>query len=147
MSAVKGYSLAEMREAVGVYNAKMGLGIATLDSGGDVVEPIAAGGSVGLLPKVIEIGIWDMDATAQVSVAHGLTVSDIRSITAVIILDASANRYDINVDDSTGTGTAGISLTPTNVVLDRKSGGFFDNTSFDSTAASRGQLVIWYEAP
>ena len=41
----------------------------------------------GLLTEVIDIGDWDMDTTSSIPVAHGLTQSKIRTVTATIRSD------------------------------------------------------------
>ena len=46
--------------------------------------------------KIIEIGNWDMDATASVTVNHNLTVTTILAIKAIIRNDADTARYPID---------------------------------------------------
>ena len=114
-----------------------------------VMTAAQARAALGLLPqKVIDIGDWDMDATDSVSVAHGLTHTNIRSVTAVIRDDNSATHHTI----SSGVASAAnptvqvwISFFDgTNIQLVRSAGGLFDNAGFDSTSFNRGEVTIGY---
>ena len=98
----------------------------------------------GVHIKVIDIGDWNMDTTSSVSVAHGLTASKIRNISAMIRPDDLAGLYslttDYNMIDASGT----IGQFGDNIVLKRASSSFFDGTGFDSTSFNRGWITIWY---
>ena len=94
--------------------------------------------------KVINIGDWDMDATANVSISHGLTFTKIRSVIAMIRHDTLDVLYDINyIIDSTLAG--GLSANLTDIFLFRVTSGFFDATTFDATSFNRGFIMITYE--
>lgn len=93
--------------------------------------------------KIINIGDWNMDTTQSLDVAHGVTLSKIRSLSAIIIADSSTTRYDLNIMDGAGDG-GGLFADATNVVLRRIASGFFDNTSFNSTSFNRGYIVLQY---
>ena len=88
-----------------------------------------------------------MDATGQVSVAHGLTLSKIRSVNGIIRNDADTFYYSVSSRDI-ASETAEVQITyidATNVVLDRAaSPGIFDAVAFDSTSYNRGWITIWY---
>jgi hypothetical protein len=103
--------------------------------------------------EIIEIGDWDMDATAFLDIAHGLSnFKNIRGI-HLIIRDDFDTRYmcspfcssggtsDVGIDVSQGSG----GITTTNIRLRRSNGGQFDNLSYDSTSYNRGWVFIWYE--
>lgn len=98
----------------------------------------------GLNWAVIEIGDWDMNATSTVSIAHGLTMSSIRSVSVHILPDSGANLYPIDYMAFAGSPAGGYSIVATNVVLTRETGGSFDSTSFDSTSFNRGYITISY---
>jgi len=104
------------------------------------------GGGSAIKTKVINIGDWDMDTTANVSVAHGLTVGNIRNITACIRDDNNSFRYPFpSFDNATGTLQGWCpSTTSSNVELYRTTGGAFDNTGFDSTSYNRGWVIVEY---
>ncbi len=110
-----------------------------------VVGSAKAGTGENLFFKVIEIGDWNMDADPSVSVAHGLTATKIRAILSVYIRADALNVYE-TLDTPTLAfgqlvqGTA--SWDVTNVVLERDTGGAFDNTSYDSTSFNRGWITI-----
>jgi hypothetical protein len=86
-----------------------------------------------------------MDTVASVTVNHGLILSQIRSISALIITDLATVVYDFNAVSTASTSTQSMWFNDTYVQLTRATTGFFDSGSFASTAASRGWLVIEYE--
>ena len=109
------------------------------------------GGSVGFIPlasegslmKVIEIGDWDMDATTNLNVAHGLTLAKIRFVTIMIVDDLSSGQYDLAYGNA-GSASGSFTLDATNVALNRVIGGFFDTAGFNATTFNRGWVTIWY---
>lgn len=96
--------------------------------------------------KVVNIGDWDMDASISLTVAHGLTLAKIRSVSGMIRDDADAAYYPLGTDyDPADNHEAGInSIDATNVNLARANAGTFDSTSFDSTSYNRGWIIIQY---
>jgi hypothetical protein len=114
----------------------------TIKDGG--VEAITDhGGGSNLLCKVVNIGDWNMDATASVSIAHGVTYSKIRLIQAFVRNDADSAAYPIYHGDGT-TNDGFMRYDSTNVVLNVVTGNLFDSVSFDSTSYNRGWITIWY---
>lgn len=112
---------------------------------GMLVGGIDAGNSGTFLKtKVIDIGDWNMDATTQVLVAHGLTLANIRRISVTIRDDVPNNFYDFPAASNTATSAEFIAITATNVDLNRAVSGFFDTTAFDSTSYNRGWITIDY---
>lgn len=101
----------------------------------------------GLRVKVVDIGDWDMNATTGVNVAHGLTQANIRDVSVMIRSDDDSGLYNLlssgSAADSTPEGSVS-TITATNVVIWRLTGGAFDNASFDSTSFNRGWVTIWY---
>lgn len=94
--------------------------------------------------KVVDIGAWDMNGTASVSIAHGLTFATIRSVRVVIFNDAGSNYYPLEYDNA-GTGASGyLTYNGANVVLSRQSGRFFDGSGFNDSTINRGYIVIQY---
>lgn len=92
--------------------------------------------------KVIEIGDWNMDSTDQVSVAHGLALSQTRGVKALIRDDNDQFRHDLFTKANVISGR--IDIDSTDVLLTRKVGGGFDNNLFDSTSYNRGWITIDY---
>jgi hypothetical protein len=106
---------------------------------------------VQLLIKVVDIGDWDMDADSAPAVAptHGLTVSKIRSVSALIRDDAGTGLYDIGIGNTVGTSllNGSVLINGANIQLHRVTPGDFDNTSFDTSSSyNRGFVTIIYEA-
>lgn len=99
------------------------------------------------LTTVINIGDWNMDTTASVNVAHGLTLSKIRTINVLIRDDSAAGFYPIEIADlTTGLADGNCQANATNIVLARRTGGLFDSASYDSTSYNRGFITIYHEA-
>ncbi|WP_420581931.1 hypothetical protein [Reichenbachiella sp.] len=98
-----------------------------------------------LLTKVVNIGDWNMDTTATLSVSHGLTLSKIRRVTAIIRADNDANYFQIDSGNAAGDIQGAVfSISTTTVQLSRTTGGQFDHTDFNSTSFNRGWIVIDY---
>ena len=91
--------------------------------------------------KTIEIGIWDMDATGTVAVAHGLVdKTKIRSCTAVILDDGDLVTAFLELG---GEGAIGL-IDDTNISLSRNNGGFFDSALYNDGVMNRGFITIEY---
>ena len=98
--------------------------------------------------KVLEIGDWDMDANAFVSVSHGLTDNTkIVSIQAMIINDSGTNIVPLNGSSVADAHTGGVgAVTSTVINLFRASPGIFDDSDYDSTSYNRGVVTVSYKA-
>lgn len=98
--------------------------------------------------KIIEIGDWDMDANQQKAVAHGLTLSKIRTVSTMIRDDAGTNQLPLNggagVGNENNAGNVD-SIDATNVNLYRVVGSLFDSTNYNATGYNRGWVTIEYE--
>lgn len=109
---------------------------------------VEVGASAELKVKVINIGDWNMDSTASVNVAHGVTLDNIRSVDFVIKDDNSTNRY-MSRGSTAADGEMQMwvdSIGATNIVLARLTGGYFDTAAFDATSFNRGYVTIFYQA-
>jgi hypothetical protein len=94
--------------------------------------------------KIVDIGDWNMDTTASVSVPHGLDSSKIRTVSASIRDDNGVQVGDINLTNSAETTSQGVSWGGTLIVLARGTNGTFDSTDYDSTSFNRGWITIQY---
>jgi len=93
--------------------------------------------------KIIQIGDWDMDTNATKVVAHGLTVSKIRSVNVNVIEDSGVFRS--NLDFNVGGACQGaFSWDATNVNMNRLAAGVFDTTDYNATGFNRGFITIHY---
>ena len=95
----------------------------------------------------LEIGDWDMDASATLNVAQGLSATEwktVRGISTIIRNDADGSYQDFGtyLDATSGGNTT--SINSTNITLTRATGGLFDNTLFDSTSYNRGWITFSY---
>jgi len=103
-----------------------------------------------LRKKIIDIGDWDMNLTGSLNIAHGLSATEwktIRTVTVIIRNDVDTQMYFIDGVFGTGTSTpaGGIgSMGSTNILLERLTGGFFDQTGYDSTGYNRGWVTLEY---
>lgn len=95
--------------------------------------------------KVINIGDWNMVSAGTKTVAHGLTMSSIRSISVAIRDDDVATAvipldYAVNTTETDGYFYADI----TNIGMGRRTGGTFDSVNYNATGYNRGWITIWY---
>ena len=114
-------------------------------------EITAAGGintnNVTYKTKEYSIGEWNMDATASITIAHGLTLANIRRAGGTIIKDGGANRYDLNTAPTADPLGAYVYYDATNLYVARPTGSIFDGVDFDGTASTvpnRGFVWIDY---
>lgn len=101
----------------------------------------------GLNTMVIEIGDWNMDITAQVNIAHGLTLTKIRSISAVIRSDDDTTYTDFATTQSYTAATTIAKVLfaySTHIRLQRHDSGYFDQAIFSATPFNRGWITITY---
>ncbi len=104
--------------------------------------------------KVVEIGEWNMDTTASVSIAHGMGATFFEKVrTTSAMIRADAGGFAVNLA-SINTGTAHVDggvqhVDETIIFIDRSDGGRFDGPEYNATAgtvANRGWVTIWYES-
>lgn len=99
-----------------------------------------------LKKKIIAIGDWNMVALASITVAHGLTISKIRSVLVEIRDDNDFNHLPINYATASNVVSGAHSTGIAFITLTRFAGGAFNNTSYDSTSYNRGYITIEYQA-
>lgn len=117
--------------------------VASIDGSTGSLERSSIKVSEVLKTKVVEIGDWNMDTTATLAVAHGLTASNIRSVEVIIRHDNGTDQYRLDAIDSGETVEGGVeSIGSTNINLRRVASGLFDGTNFDSTSFNRGYVHI-----
>ena len=106
-----------------------------------------------ILKKRVSIGEWNMDATDNLIVLHGLgNFKNVKSVSGLIKDDSDANYYPFYGGGLSATPDttvwAGV-VTITGVTIYRKTGGQFDGVLFNGTAstvANRGFIFFEYEA-
>ena len=104
-------------------------------------------GSTIVRRKIIDIGDWDMDGTANLSVAHAIgDFKKIRSVQAFVRNDTDTIYYPLNtLNFGTGTAEGGVNYWDSTIVrLGRITGGLFDSADFNATSYNRGYIVIEY---
>ena len=97
-----------------------------------------------LATKIIRTEDWDMNGTASITVAHGLTRTKIRGVAGVIRDDADAASYILGVAQA---GGAEVNIWvhligAANITLSRRTGSPFDSTDFNATSYNRGWIII-----
>ena len=134
-----------IRDSAGVVRFSLNLATGAIGTATLAATLLTAGaGDTILKTKVIDIGDWDMDVTATVNVAHGLTLANIRRLSVVVRDDLSTSTTPLNYSSSTGV-VQGTYLSDGSIVaLDRLTGGVFDNTTYNATSFNRGWIVIDY---
>jgi hypothetical protein len=149
---IDGVLLKDSEVTTDTINEKTGANGVDIDSclikDGGVEAVTDQGGGANLLTKVVDIGDWDMDATASVTVAHGITYTKIRSVSAIVRNDADDTYSPLTpayVTVAGGTIEGAIRfINSTTVNLERLTGGLYDSVSYDSTSYNRGWLTITY---
>ena len=97
--------------------------------------------------KIIDIGDWNMDITDNLSVAHILDQSKIRTVKAFILDDGGIILSELTViPPGAVSGVGGtVEINAGDVRLSRVIGGGYDgNTDYDAVAFNRGYIVIDY---
>ena len=101
-------------------------------------------GSHNIFVTLLDIGDWDMQNVASVSIPHGLTLSNIRSVQGLIRQDDGS--YSVGLIPYIMTAAepdAYINqVTATDIVLARKAGGTFVSSYWNATSYNRGWLVV-----
>lgn len=102
--------------------------------------------NIGPQTKRIAIGNWNMDTTATLNVAHGLSdISKIMSASIMIISDTSAVVTELtsNVDNGDVAG-GNYLIDATQFQLSRITGGIYDGVGYDSSPFNRGYITVQY---
>jgi hypothetical protein len=99
-----------------------------------------------LLTKMVNIGNWDMETTLLKQVAHGLTASKIRFVSASILDDLGIGGSSFLSQTFDGKMGGGIYWDTTNISLMRTVSGMFDNANYNNAAFARGYIEIKYIA-
>jgi hypothetical protein len=134
------------RESAVSGNKSTYLSFLISDSGGSFTEALRLD-STSSKTKVIDIGDWDMDATSAITVAHGLTLANIRSVTALVRDDAGTKFHMLTPAYALSAVDGNIiEIDATNVSLSRTAAGYYDSVAFDSTSYNRGWITITYIA-
>ena len=100
--------------------------------------------------RKIDIGSWDMDATASKNVNHplGAKYLNVLFIDAWILSDNLAVKTPLyrvwDGVDPTLLGGGIYEITAGEVVLYRRAGGFYDSLDYNLAAINRGYVVICY---
>jgi hypothetical protein len=99
-----------------------------------------------LTTKVLSIGTWNMNSTASVNVAHGITLSKLRAIVNVLIISDTGTYYSMEGLAGGGYTTAQlITADATNITITRATNSTFETSSnFNGTGAGRGYVTIQY---
>jgi len=108
-------------------------------------ELFARWSTTDLLPTIqLSIQGWDMDTDAQKTVQYpqDFNFNRIRGSSVVIIKDDSSIITDASLVED---GLSLVEFNQTQIVLNRKSAGFFDSSNYDDSTINRGFVVLWME--
>ena len=96
-----------------------------------------------------KIGPWNMDTDKQITIQHGLSEAQrmaVRTIHVMIRDDSFTQSLPLNVHAKGGDWDGSIADFVTGaIVLKRRTGGHFDNLSYNSTSISRGWIIFQFE--
>ena len=95
----------------------------------------------------VQIGAWDMDATASVVVTGFPISSDlsrVRSITAIIFSDGFLYATPLSADAKTAAQPYMEFPTASGIALYRTTGGIFDGFAYNDTSQNRGYIELKY---
>lgn len=117
----------------------------SFESASKTISPATLGAvRANLLTKIIDIGVWDMNATANVNVSHG--ISDISKIRQIEVMIMSDNSKPIPF---LAPGYGGFFVDPLNstiINIGRSSGELFaTDSNFNGDISNRGYITINYE--
>lgn len=102
----------------------------------------------GYASKVLEIGDWDMVASGQAAIVHGITGSfAIIGVDFIIRADgggawAQNSRYPSGIAGGLQANLLG--WDGTHATIERVSAGWYDSTNYDETSYNRGYIKINY---
>jgi hypothetical protein len=122
-------------------------------SGATKAELNAAADGIGVtIPrqKIVSIGDWNMNSTASVAVAHGLTGSKIKSVTGSFRNDTGNGLFPITSGQVQDSGVSDYQVyinnwDATNINVYRGSSTYEAiNAEYDGTGFSRGELIVSY---
>jgi hypothetical protein len=108
--------------------------------GADGVDGVDGVDGINANQVIVEIGPWNMDTTASLSVAHGQVFSNIRGVQVLIADDDGNFKYNLEVAQGAIQGY--FEVGNINIDLTRVVSGLFDALSFTGTLATRGWIVI-----
>lgn len=97
---------------------------------------------------IIEIGTWNMNTTQDKTVAHGLDLSDkiILDHKVYVFEDSDLTTRVARTPFETYKYQASVTrISASNIYLTRENGSPFDSTLYESTAESRGYIVLFFE--
>lgn len=103
--------------------------------------------NLGFRAKILDIGPWNMAATPNLTIVHGLTFTNILGVIGSIYPDDLSLVHTFADYISTGTPIGDIGIRDSNattVFLHRKTGGVFDLPFYSNAVMNRGRLLIIY---
>lgn len=97
--------------------------------------------------KILDIGVWDMDATDFLDIAHGLTLANIIFVGGYIQNDLADGHYFFVQNEYATGGQMDLFIDRgqiANIRIRRRNGGYFDSILFDDGVIDRGKLYVVY---
>jgi len=96
--------------------------------------------------KTLEVNDWNMDSTSSKNVAHGLSdITKVFSVSVMIINDAADDVRPLDRPSAADPYAGGqFRLDATNVILERFTGGQFDDPDWNTSTGLRGRIKIEY---
>lgn len=139
-------------DSTGLLAAGAGISVDTIaEKTASTGVSVQASSGEQILTKVIDIGPWNMDTTAIVTIPTGITETYKTLAVSVIVRNDAANPTFYKLETYTAAGVSGAVFSVGSEIgggslsLQRTAGGWFDGALFSSTAYSRGRIMIAYE--
>jgi hypothetical protein len=103
----------------------------------------------GTRKKIIDLSIWNMNTTANITVAHGIdNLWTFRhKITVIILADSTAGIVANSSSDLLDAGRWSLNPAddPTLILLERDNSGKYDSTNYQSVLQGRGWVFVEWE--
>ncbi len=142
----RGAIVPERLGSAGTYQILLSTGVGSALLWGNNTNFYATGGP-NFRVKIFDLPTWDMDTVPLIGILHGLTYANIIGVYGSITPDVPGLRRGISPSEFVQGGQADLYIEYWEVdyiYIGRRTGGFYDNTDFDSTVSSRGKIFVLY---
>ena len=99
----------------------------------------------GLKYKILNIGSWNMNSIGSIDISHGLTLSNIISV-SILIIDDDGDKYPLDYASPAGVAPGFQRIDSTNVKITAITGDFYQLNPLFNGAGNRGHITILYAA-
>lgn len=101
---------------------------------------IEYGQNVKFTINILNIGPWNMNSTASISLLHNLQFDKIMSVMGIVQNDAQTQKFQFDNTYLT------LEVTPTSINMTRATNSRYKSASYSNSLINRGYLTIFYSA-